>query len=87
MVQLLAGRTDRSNGNLSHEHNISELQPQVSGLYVIQIGSRYLQLPVSYVIISFEKEGIIFGLKSRTVADEFNQKICFTKFTDPLHLF
>lgn len=29
--QLLAGGADRSNGNLSREHNITVLQPQVSG--------------------------------------------------------
>ena len=33
VVQVLAGRTDRSNGNVPHQHNITVLQPQVSGFY------------------------------------------------------
>lgn len=31
VLQVLAGGTDRSNGNLPYEHNITVLQPEVSG--------------------------------------------------------
>lgn len=33
VLQVLAGGTDRSNGNVPRQHNITVLQPQVSGFY------------------------------------------------------
>ena len=33
VVQFLAGGTDRSNDNIPRPHNITVLQPQVSGFY------------------------------------------------------